>query len=82
MDTNEIIKKHKGKSTYQIIVRGKVDPIFMMKINNLQVIHTAIRGETASTITGLIEDQEELSGLLNILVDQQYEVISVVQMDK
>jgi hypothetical protein len=82
MDTHEIIKRHKGKSTYQIVVRGKVDPIFMKKINSLEVMHTDINGETASTLTGVIADQEALSGLLNILVDHQYEVISVLQIDK
>jgi len=82
MDTHEIIKRYKGKSTYQIVVRGKVDPNFMMQLNNLEVMHTDIRGETASTLTGIMEDQEALSGLLNILVDHQYEVISVLQIDK
>jgi hypothetical protein len=82
MDTHEIIKKYKGKSTYQIVVRGKVDPNYMMQINALEVMHTDIRGETASTLTGVMEDQEALSGLLNILVDHQYEVISVLQIDK
>ena len=82
MDTHEIITKNKGKSTYQIVVRGKVDPNFIMKINSLEVIHTEIKGETASTLTGTIEDQEALSGLLNILIDHRYEVISVLQIDK
>lgn len=82
MDATEIIKKYKEKSTYQIVVRGKVDPNFMMQLNNLSVTHTDIKRETASTITGLFEDQEALSGLLNILVDYQYEVISVMQIDK
>lgn len=81
MDITEI-KKYKGKSTYQIVVRGKVDPKFMMQLNDLAVTHTDIKGETASTLTGIIEDQEALSGLLNILVDHRYEVISVMQIDK
>jgi len=81
MEPKDLIENYKGHATYQITVQGKVDPKFMNKLNKLSVIHTETKERILSTITGEIEDQEALSGILNILVDYQYAIISVTKID-
>jgi hypothetical protein len=80
MDKSEIINKYEGQATYQITVQGRVDPEFMKKLNTLTVTHTETKDRTLSTLTGEIVDQESLNGLLNILFDHQYSVISVLKI--
>jgi len=81
MKKNDIIKKYKGKATYQIQVWGRVDPEFIQRHNNLSVTHTETKDRTLSTLTGEIEDQEALSGLINMLIDHQYKVHSVMNIE-
>lgn len=77
----EFIKDPKSKATYQITVKGKLDSGFMKRLNNLCVSHAETNGNTISIITGNIDSQEALNGLLNILYDHQYPVISVMKID-
>ena len=77
----EFIKNYHGHSTYQITVQGKVDTKFMSQLNNLSVTHTETSSQTLSTFTGEIVDQEDLSGILNILFDNRYAVISVTKIE-
>ena len=81
MVQTELIKNYIGLATYQITVKGKVDPDFMNRLNNLSVSHTETRDQTLSTLTGEIADQEALNGLLNILFDHQFPVISLMKID-
>jgi hypothetical protein len=81
MNPAELGENFKGKATYQITVSGKVDPKYMGELSNISVAHTVTSSHTFSTLTGKIVDQGELNGLLNILFDNQYEVISVMKID-
>ena len=81
MNSTDLIKNFEGPATYQITVQGKVDPEFMKQHNKLTVTHTEAKDKTLSTLTGEIVDQEFLNGLLNILFDHQYSVISVMKID-
>jgi len=81
MVQTEFIKNYEGRATYQITIKGKVDPVFMNRLNNLSVSHTETTDQTLSTLTGEIADQEALNGLLNILFDHQYPVISLMKID-
>ena len=81
MNSTDLIKNFEGPATYQITVQGKVDPEFMKQLNTLTVTHTEARDKTLSTLTGEIVDQESLNGLLNILFDHRYIVISVMKID-
>ena len=80
MEPNNQIKSFKGPATYQITVRGKVYPEFLKRLNDLSVSHADTNDEIISTLTGEIPDQEALNGLLNILFDHQYSVISVLKI--
>ena len=81
MEPTELIKNFKGSATYQITVKGKVDPKFMSRLNNLAVTHAETNDQILSTLTGEIPDQAALNGLLNILYDNQHVVISVMKID-
>ena len=81
MENTEIIKNYHGHATYQITVEGKVDPKYMSKLNNLSVTHTDTGNQILSTLTGEIKDQEALSGILNMLFDNRYAVISVSKIE-
>lgn len=81
MENTKFIKNYHGLATYQITVQGKVDTKFMRQLNNLSVTHTETSSQTLSTLTGQIADQEALSGILNILFDNRYAVISVTKIE-
>jgi len=81
MDSAKLVKGFKGNATYQITVSGMVSAKYMSQLNELTVAHTETSTQTFTTITGKIVDQEALNGLLNILFDNQYEVISVMKID-
>jgi len=44
-------------------------------------MHTVTSNKTLSTLTGNMEDQEALSGVLNILFDNRYSIISVMKIE-
>jgi len=81
MEHTEPIEDYKGQATYQITVKGEVDPAFIKRLTNLSVSHTKTNDQIISTLTGDISDEEALNGLLNILYDHQYSVISVMKID-
>jgi len=80
MEQTELIRNYKGKATYQIMVHGKVEPGFLQRLNYLTVSHTEADGQIYSTLMGEIKDQGALSGIINILIDHQYDVISVMKI--
>jgi len=80
MVETELIKKFKGSATYQITVKGKVDPAFLNRLNNLSISHTETNDQILSTLTGEIADEEALNGLINILFDHQFPVISLMKI--
>lgn len=82
MTATELIEDYEEQATYQITVQGKVDPLFINRLNDFVVTHTETKNKTLSTLTGKIIDQEALSGLLNILFDHRYDVISVLKIDQ
>lgn len=81
MNHSKLIRNYKGAATYQITVVGKIDPNFMSRINNLSISHTETNNRVLSIVTGDFADQEALNGLLNILFDHQYPVISLMKID-
>jgi hypothetical protein len=80
MENPELLKHYRGKATYQIMVQGKVEPNYLSRLNKLTVSHTEIDGKVFSTLTGKIVDQEALNGIISILINHQYSVISVMKI--
>jgi len=66
MQSSDLKNIYTGKATYHIMVRSKVDPKFISQLNKLPVTHTETKGQILSTLTGKIEDQETLSGIICI----------------
>ncbi len=81
MAISKLIKDYEGNATYQITIQGKIDPTFIHQLSGFSVTHIETESKTLSSLTGRIEDQEALSGLLNILFDHRYPVISVMKID-
>lgn len=71
------IDHRQGESTYQITVRGEVDPAYIIRMYNISVVHNHSNNETLSTLTGTFTDQAAVSGILNILADYQFELLAV-----
>ena len=80
MMDNDLQNSFTGSATYQITVEGKVDKEYIQKVSGLSVTHTQLKDHTLSTLTGEIIDQAALSGIINILVDYRYSVISVTKI--
>ena len=81
MESSKLIKNFQGSATYQITVNGKVDTKFMNRLNDLSVSHSKTDDLIFTTLTGKIHDQAALNGLLNILYDNQYAVLSITRID-
>ncbi len=64
--------------TYRIRVEGHLDPSWSVRLGGM-AIELSPRGEEeqVSTLTGPLQDQCALSGVLNALVDRRHSVISV-----
>jgi hypothetical protein len=69
-----------GPASYQITVHGCVDDLFMRRLTNLEIAHTHLKGADISTLSGEITDQSALSGLISMLIDNHYKVISVIKI--
>ncbi len=80
MNSLDIKEPYSGPASYQITVQGCIDELFMRRLNNLTISHTHISGNDISTISGEITDQAALSGLITMLVDNHFKVISVIKL--
>lgn len=70
--------KFSGRAIYKIIIKGKLDQdrsdqLAGLTITNEQKNH----GVVTSTLVGEITDQAALSGILNILYNLRFSVLSV-----
>ena len=81
MQNDDLIKTYTGPATYQITVDGKVNKEYLHNITGLSVSLTELKGHTISVLTGEILDQSALSGIINLLVDNRYSVITVIKID-
>jgi hypothetical protein len=77
MDTCNNIK-FGGKATYKIKVQGKLNKNWSESLGGM-TINTELISEKqfVTTLTGLIQDQAALSGILNTLYEMHLPVISV-----
>ena len=72
---------HISHRLYQIRVRGHLDPSWSSRLNGMAIEHLGADGERSSTLTGELEDQSALSGVLNALFDIQVVVLSVDRLE-
>ena len=81
MQNGDLIKTYAGPATYQITVEGKVNEEYLQNISGLSVSTTELKGHSISVLTGEIIDQSALSGIINLLVDNRYSVITVIKIE-
>ncbi len=81
--SNPEIKSNSFQSnaTYQITVEGKVEP-FLLKLLSapLKVNYTESDGKKISSLIGNVQDQAQLTGILNTLYNSRMTVISVLKI--
>ncbi|MCP3963801.1 MAG: hypothetical protein GY719_38685 [bacterium] len=64
--------------TYRIRVEGRLDPAWSSRLGGMAIeLSPAGESQAISTLTGPLQDQCALSGVLNALIDRRHAVISV-----
>ena len=65
-------------SIYKIRVEGEIQENWSEKFQGLKIsVKRSLRGKPVSVLTGKINDQSALSGLLNMLYDYNMTILSV-----
>ena len=65
-------------AVYKIKVEGEIQANWSEKFQGLKInVERSLRGKPVSVLTGKINDQAALSGLLNILYDYNMTILSV-----
>jgi len=68
-------------SIYQITVQGKVDEQSIHSMTGMSVSNSGENKQNRlSTITGRVEDQSALNGLINTLFNQRLSVVSIIKI--
>jgi hypothetical protein len=68
---------------YRIVLQGVLDPSWADELGNMHIEHTREAGAPPLTIiTGEVVDQAALSGLLNLIYNLGYPIISVNYLGK
>jgi hypothetical protein len=62
---------------YRITVLGKLSDDLTEKLYDMEISHYQYRNKHFSVIQGILPDQAALSGILNILYDMHFTVLSV-----
>ena len=70
-----------GPAIYQITVGGKIDKGFLNYWGNMNLSYCDSKNKSFSVLTGEVKDQTALSGILNILADNRFSLISVIKLD-
>ncbi|RLD50992.1 MAG: hypothetical protein DRJ05_18920 [Bacteroidetes bacterium] len=81
MNTTTHENKFTGPATYQISVQGNIVNNLINRLGEMEVSKTGLANKTISTLTGNVQDQSALSGILNTLFDYRYTVISVLKLN-
>jgi hypothetical protein len=69
------------RASYCIVLQGLLDPSWADELGDMRIEHTHVEGRPSmTTITGEVRDQAALSGLLNLVYDLGYPVISVTYL--
>ena len=68
-------------ATYQIVVRGLIDPTWADRLENMIIYQTTVKaGYPITTLQGELRDQTALAGVLNALYELQLPVLSVMRL--
>ena len=76
-----IYNSFQSKATYQITVEGKADPFLLdMLPGTFEISYSKAGGRQLSSLIGKVEDQAQLTGILNTIYNSRMTVISVFKI--
>jgi predicted oxidoreductase len=67
-----------GSSVYQLTVEGDMDQLKVKDMTGMMV--SELDGGRLFTITGKVQDQSSLNGLINTLYNMRLSVISIIKI--
>jgi hypothetical protein len=67
---------------YQITVSGSVDQRYLPVLGDVKLVETLSESGSITTITGEMQDQSALGGIINTLIDNRYSLISVMKLNE
>jgi hypothetical protein len=67
-----------GSSVYQLTVEGDMDQLKVKEMTGMMV--SELEGNRLFTITGKVQDQSALNGLINTLYNMRLSVISIIKI--
>ena len=75
---NRFSKSYAGPSIYQLTVEGNLDENIFREMTGMTISETSDR--RIWTLTGSVQDQSALNGLINALFNRNLSVISIVKL--
>ena len=67
---------------YQITVSGSVDQRYLPVLGDVKLVEPLSESGSITTITGEMQDQSALGGIINTLIDNRYSLISVMKLNE
>jgi len=75
---NNLLNNYTGRALYQITVEGYLDKQWIHEMTGMSVSYSS--NNKISTLTGKVEDQSALNGLINTLYNQRVTVVSIIKI--
>ena len=76
-----VLNTFQSNATYQIIVEGNVEHLLRELLPGaFKVSYSESGGKKISTLIGQVEDQAQLTGVLNMIYNSRMTVISVLKI--
>jgi hypothetical protein len=72
------LNNYTGSAIYQITVQGILDEEGLQEMTGMSISYSG--DPRISTLTGKVEDQSALNGLINTLYNQRLTVVSIVKI--
>lgn len=75
---SRFMDSYSGPSVYEVTVEGHMDIDLFTEMTGMTISNTSDGG--IWTLTGALQDQSALNGLINTLYNRQLSVISIVKL--
>ena len=78
MKQEEFLNNYTSPGLYQITLEGKFNTKGIQEMTGMSVSYSA--EGNISTLTGILEDQGALNGLINTLYNQRLSLVSIIKI--